>query len=134
MRARIAEELALARKWYPDIKHVGHAGEDWFLLPQYACPMEWAIDGEPVSQLAIAFRLSASYPQTEPYGFATANGITFRGVVPENAGASLPAPFEGEWRLFSWAPEAWSSTAQIEKGSNLLAWIRSFATRFGQGA
>ena len=134
MRPRIAQEFAVLRERYPDIEHVENGGEDWFRLPRYPCPPGWEIDGGPVSTLAIAFRLGSGYPQGEPYGFATAAKITFNGNTPQSAGSACPCPFEGDWQQFSWAPDGWTPTDDIHKGSNVLAWVRSFAARLREGA
>ena len=109
-------------------------GEDWFYLPRYPCPPGWEVAGKPVSTLAVAFRLNASYPQGEPYGFATAVDITSNAIAPTNAGAAVACPFDGEWQQFSWAPDGWTPTDDIHQGSNLLAWVRSFTTRLKEGA
>ena len=134
MRPRIAQEFTAVKARYPDIVHMEHGGEDWFLLPRYSCPQGWEIDGSPKSTLAIAFRLGAAYPQGEPYGFATAAKITFKGAAPQSAGSSCPCPFEGDWQQFSWAPDDWTPTDDIHDGSNMLAWVRSFVVRLKEGA
>ncbi len=134
MRPRIAQEFAVLRDRYPEVEHVENGGEDWFRLPRYPCPPGWEINGAPVNNLAIVFRLGAGYPQAEPYGFATSARITFHGTAPQNVGDACPCPFAGDWQQFSWAPDGWTPTDDIQQGSNLLAWVGSFAVRLGEGA
>lgn len=134
MRPRLAQEFAAVRAWFPDIEHVENGGEDWFRLPRYPCPTGWQIDATPVETLEIVFRLTAAYPQGEPYGFATRSNITYKGGAPNNAGTAIAPPFEGAWQQFSWAPDGWNPTGDIRQGSNLLAWVRSFAKRLQEGA
>lgn len=134
MRPRLAQELGEVRTWYPDIEHVVSGGEDWFHLPRYPCPAGWRVGGKPVDFVEIAFKLTTAYPQGEPYGFATPASITFDGSTPSNAGAAVAPPFEGSWQQFSWAPDGWNPTDDIQRGSNLLAWVRSFAKRLQEGA
>lgn len=133
MRARIEQELALLQKFYPDIEHRERDGEDWFRLPRYPFPPGWQIGSEPVEAEAIVFKIVAAYPTGEPYAFAARAGITFKGAPPNNASSGVATPFEGSWQQFSWAPDGWTPTADPAVGSNLLAWVRSFAERLKGG-
>jgi hypothetical protein len=135
MRARLAEELDLLRHCYPDVEHKEVGGEDWFRLPRYAFPAGWEIGGNMIDTGAIVFKIGASYPIGEPYGFATPAGIAFKGAAPGNTGSPVSPPFDGEWQHFSWAPDSsWAPNADPAMGSNLLAWTRSFAERLREGA
>jgi hypothetical protein len=134
MRARIEQELALLRERYPEIEHKEHAGEDWLRLPRYPFPAGWRINGEPVREAPIVFKVGAAYPSGEPYGFAAPAGINFNGQPPTNTGSPVNYPFEGGWQHFSWAPDDWAPMSDVGKGSNLLAWVRSFARRLEEGA
>lgn len=134
MRPRIAQELALLRRYYPDIEHIEHGGEDWFRLPSYAFPTGWRIGQDTVETAPVVFKIVASYPTGEPYGFATPAGINYNGTPPNNTGSAVAPPFAGSWQHFSWAPDGWTPSADPAKGSNLLAWVRSFAQRLKEGA
>jgi len=134
MRLRIEQELALLRERFPDIEHLEHGGEDWFRLPAYAFPPGWGIKDEPISEAPVVFKVVATYPTGEPYGFAAPAGINFRGKPPQNTGSPIAYPFAGEWQHFSWSPDGWHPTSDVEKGANLLAWVRSFAQRLKEGA
>ena len=133
MRKRIAQELGLLRKYYPDIEHMEHAGEDWFRIPGYAFPAGWRINDEELGVASVVFRIIAAYPTGEPYAFFTPAGINFSDKEPANTTAANDVPFDGAWRQFSWSPDGWAPTADVRKGSNLAAWVRSFALRLKQG-
>lgn len=135
MRTRIEQELALLTKVYPDVKHAENAGEDWFLLPHYRLPPGWRIGETPAETVDIVFKLAPTYPTSEPYAFMTPAGINFGGQAPGNSGAATAGPFPGSWLQFSWAPEGtWAPAAHAADGSNVLAWVRSFAQRLKEGA
>ena len=134
MRARIEQELALLRQHYPDIEHKEHGGEDWFRLPRYPFPAGWRINDAAISETSIVFKIVAAYPTGEPYGFGASAGINFNGTPPNNTGSAVASPFEGAWQHFSWAPDGWTPTSEVRKGSNLVSWVRSFAERLGEGA
>lgn len=134
MRARIEQELALLRRQYPDVQHQEHAGADWFLLPRYPFPPGWCVNNEAIRQAPVCFRIVATYPTGEPYGFCGPAGINFKGKSPGNPGSPVDPPFEGGWQHFSWAPEDWAPTGDALKGSNLVVWVRSFGIRLREGA
>jgi hypothetical protein len=135
MRPRIDEELTLLREVYADVAHAEEAGEDWFYLPRYAVPAGCCVGDKSVDHLAIAFLVKADYPGAPPYGFLAPKGLNFSGAVPNNVGdPPKPVPFPGEWIHFSWTVENWATTSDVRKGSNLLAWCRSFAVRLKEGA
>jgi hypothetical protein len=134
MRPRIEQELALLRSFYPDIEHKEHGGEDWFRLPRYAFPAGWRIGNEPIVAAPIVFKIVASYPTGEPYGFAAPTGINFNGTPPQNTGSAVSPPFKGSWQHFSWAPDGWAPSGDPRKEPNLLSWVRSFAQRLKEGA
>lgn len=135
MRPRIEQELALLRQHYPDIEHREHGGEDWFRVPAYSFPPGWRIGEAAISVAPVAFRVSASYPTAEPYGFLAPAGINFKGNPPGNPGNTPPGPFPGDWQHFSWAPDAsWMPSSEVGSGSNLLGWVRGFMQRLKEGA
>ena len=133
MRLRIEQELLLLRQYYPNLEHLEQAGEDWFHLPDYQFPPGWRIKDSSIIKAPIAFKIGAAYPTSEPYGFAAPAGINFKGDPPQNTGSCASFPFDGEWQLFSWAPDGWKPTSDVRKGANLLAWVRSFSDRLLEG-
>lgn len=135
MRFRIEQELALLAEHFPGVEYKEHAGDDWFRLPAFPVPTGWQIRDKSVETVPIVFKVGPPYPSSDPYGFYTLAGINFQGCVPGNPGSGAQPPFEGDWQHFSWAPDgSWLATAEVRKGSNLLAWARGFAQRFREGA
>lgn len=134
MNSRIVAELELLRAAYPDLEHADAQGEVWVHLPTYHYPPGWLIGNKPIDVGPVVFPVNGSYPMGEPYGFLTPAGINFGGSPPQSTGSPRSPPFGGQWQFFSWAPEGWSPSNDISKGSNLLAWARSFAARLREGA
>lgn len=135
MRTRIKDEFALLLRHFSGVEHAEANGEDWFRIPRYVLPDGWQIGGEAVAELPICFLVKGNYPGDAPYGFLAPAGLSFKGTAPTNTGAPpSPPPFPGEWMHFSWSVEKWSATADVGKGSNLLAWVRSFMVRLKEGA
>lgn len=135
MRLRIEQELALLRERYLDIQHIEHDGEDWFLIPFYPLPSGWQSGTSAAEVAPVVFQIKADFPGAPPYGFLIPAELNFRGSSPNNAGnPPKPPPFPGSWRHLSWSGDDWSAKSDPRKGSNLLAWCRSFANRFQEGA
>lgn len=135
MRRRIEQEFALLREAYGDVEHAEAEGEDWFRLPRYRLSAGWQIGETAVDVVPVVFLIKGDYPGSKPYGFLAPAGLNFKGTVPTNTGGvPKTPPFPGQWMHFSWDAENWAATAEVRKGSNLLAWCRSFAERFKDGA
>ena len=135
VRTRIAEEMALLENNWRDVEHIHADGEDWFKIVRYPLPPGWRLGNDEVKEIPLVFLITAAHPGAQPYGFLTPAGLNFKGTAPNNTGAApKPPPFEGNWMQFSWSPEDWSATNDVHKGSNLLAWSRSFGHRFREGA
>jgi hypothetical protein len=134
MRPRIEQELALLRR-VGEVEHTEVAGEDWFRLPRNQLPPGWRIGDKAVTEIPVIFLIKADYPGSPPYGFLAPVGLNCNGTPPGNTGgAPKPPPFSGDWMHFSWSVENWTATADVNKGSNLLAWCRSFGERFKEGS
>jgi hypothetical protein len=133
MRARLAQELELLRQYFPGVQHIEQDGIDWFLVPDYRFPPGWRISDKDINSAPIAFKLVATYPEGEPYGFAAPAGINFKGTPPANPGSAVTPPFAGSWQHFSWAPDGWLPSNNPREGSNLVVWVRSFARRLEEG-
>ena len=133
MRDRIQQELQLLKPYYRELEHAESPGEDWFLLPRYPFPSGWQRQGIIIANAPVAFKINASYPVGEPYGFLIPTDATFNGLAPHNSAQTRPLPFEGNWQQLSWAPIGWRAGNDAKVGSNLLIWTRSFATRLKEG-
>lgn len=105
--------------------------ENWFLLPDHPLPEGWSL-----KTANIAFRVLPGYPATPPYGFFVPNGLRYEGAFPGNyqEGVADVPPFEGQWAMFSWAPQEWKSSDSIAAGFNLLNFALSFTVRLKEGA
>ena len=135
MRQRIEQELALLREVYGEVGHAEAAGEDWFSLPRYRLPPGWRLGETGIEEVPVIFLVKADYPGSPPYGFLAPAGLNFNGAAPANTGGPPKAPpFPGQWLHFSWESQNWAATADVRKGSNLLAWCRGFSERFKEGA
>ena len=127
MRDRLAQELVLLQHQYGEDVEYREAGE-WFLIPRYPVPAPCYPRPSPV-----CFNLRPGYPGIEPYGFFVSADLRYD-VRAFNASAP-PAPplFPGAWLFFSWASDGWTGTGDVMTGSNLWAWVRSFAARLSEG-
>ncbi|HHJ18513.1 MAG TPA: hypothetical protein ENJ84_01570 [Gammaproteobacteria bacterium] len=128
---RIQQELVLLRTSYPDLQYVPDG--QWVFIPRYATDSGWSH-----SLTDIAFQIPLTgYPATPPYGFHVRSGIRFNNQVPSNYREPAPSkpPFDGDWGMFSWQPEAaqWKPKSSIAAGANLLNWVKGFAQRFKEG-
>ena len=70
MEERIAQELELLRKHWPDLEYVEEGR--WVRLPRYSLPKGWNR-----SETDVAFQILPGYPGTPPYGFYVPVGLTF---------------------------------------------------------
>lgn len=131
MHERIEAELALIQRFFPAV--VCEEQGRWMLIPSYSLPEGWNRQATDV-----AFQIDERHPVSPPYGFYVPSGIQFKGAVPNSYTdpASNHPPFRGTWGFFSWAPldGIWKPTADVQRGSNLLQWIRGFSDRFQDGA
>jgi len=128
---RIKEEIILIRKYYPNLEHDNE--RRWVIIHDYLLPkdMHWnknAID--------VCFFIPNGYPGTNPYGFYVPSDLRYGDQPPNNYNPSPDnkPPFSGNWSLISWMPaDKWNPAAEIQKGSNLLNFVRSFYSRFKDG-
>jgi len=124
----------LLRRHHGDVEHAELNGEDWFRVAAYPLPAGWRLGEAAIETTPVIFKLAATYPTAQPYGFCLPTGVNFKGAAPNNCAALPASPFGGSWLLFSWQPDGnWAPTEQAEGGSNLLSWVRSFAHRLKEG-
>jgi hypothetical protein len=127
---RVLEEIDLLRQQFPGLEYIDEGG--WVRVPGFKRPEGWTpADSDIVFQVPLS-------PGTAPYGFYVPTGARINGGVPQSyaeIGEPRP-PFPGSWAKFSWQPEAgeWQPKASVLGGSNLLGWVRSFATRLREGS
>lgn len=131
MDDRIKNELALLRKCYSEKLLYLEEGQ-WVLIEGYPVPPNLRWNRQETS---ICFQIPAGYPGTPPYGFYVPSGIQYEDSLPNNykEPADNRPPFPGEWGLFSWSEEGWRPGAEVETGSNLLNYVRTFKERFLEG-
>lgn len=124
MSERIEAELALLRRVHPGLEFLDE--EFWVRLATYPLPPGWSAD-----EVALAFRIPPSVA-VQPYGFWVYPSITLAdGRTPTNYTANVEIPFGSGWSQFSWSPLAWRPHTQIEKGDNMLHFLRSISDRLG---
>lgn len=131
MDERVHQELDLLRKYYPNMEYV-ESGQ-WILIKGYPTPegSSWKPPNPDV-----CFQIPVGYPGTPPDWFHVPAGITCNGQRPNNytEPANCVPPFPGTWGSFSWHMENnWRATANIQNGSNLLNFVRTFRERFQEG-
>jgi hypothetical protein len=128
MNERIAEELALLRKSYPDLEYV--ASGHWVRLPKYDVPGDlWE-----QTVVEVCFQIPELIPGQPPYGFYVRPGLTLRGAqVPGNYAYPAATPFGSDWGKFSWQLETWTPNAKIVAGTNMSNFARSIVERLRQG-
>lgn len=124
---RLDEEFRLLRSRFPEITRNG----DWFLIPEYAVPANWA--PEPT---VVVFRAEVGYPGAPPYGFWVPFGTQCNNQKPGSytEPAKNNPPFPGHWGFFSWSPhDQWQAKEPVVAGSTLLNWALGFRQRFEEG-
>ena len=128
---RIKEEIDLLKKRFEDVEYNpdGH----WVRIGSFTIPTPgWSSGVTPV-----AFQIPTSHPGTPPSGFYVPSGTRFNDEIPQNYKEPAPnqPPFNGNWGVFSWAPEdgQWNPGAGVKSGTNLTDWVRGFAKRFQEG-
>lgn len=128
MTARIQQEIELLRGQFPYLEHVPNG--NWVRILAYPLPAGWSRETSDV-----AFQIPPAYPGTHPYGVYVPIGLQFRGAAPANykEPADNKPPFSGQWGIFSWQPEQWRATADLNSGHNLLNWVTGFTVRFNEG-
>lgn len=133
MNDRIEKELVLLRSFYSKLTYVDSG--QWVLIEDYSIPSELSWNRQ---QTNVCFQIPPAYPGTPPYGFYVPIGILFGGNLPQNAykeSIDNKPPFEGSWGFFSWQHHTgWYATSDLQTGSNLLNFVRTFRDRFLQGS
>lgn len=128
---RITAEVDLMRRVFPNLEF----REGWVRITNVSLtPPGWNR-----TKTDVAFQIADAFPGTPPYGIYVPVGLRFNGQMPQKytePSGTIP-PFGGAWGLFSWSVadgNDWRPTASVEKGVNLLQWVRGFGQRFAEGA
>lgn len=128
MNTRIKAELALLRQHFDHIEHVLEDRMHWFKVQSLKMPEGWA-----PAKVPVVFSVTEGYPGVQPYGFFVPVELNLAGESPTEHSAPHQPSFGGTWRFLSWTPEGWQETADLNTGSNLLAWVRTFPHRLREG-
>jgi len=121
---RLLREIAQVREKHPAARH-GERGE-WVHIRDYPLPAG-RYNRE---RTQLLFLVPVGYPNTGPDCFFVDSDLRLAdGSMPPgfNAGgdsSSGPSPLPGSWGWFSWHPQGWRPGAEIEKGDNLLTFLR----------
>lgn len=123
MEERIAEEIRLLKDKYPSLQH--GEGYAWVMIPDFNLP-----EGYNRKITRLLFLISGSYPHVSPDNFYVDAGLKFANNNPLTSySEGAQVPIEGSWGCFSWHPEIWQPSAEIQKGDNLLTFMKSVNIR-----
>jgi len=123
----VARQIELLRAQWPDLEYNPDA--HWVRIPNWHLSAGW----EP-AVVDVAFQIKES-PDQPPYAFlVNATVITHNTNQPGNWVTGAQVCFPGTWSQFSWAPETWTPSADPDRGPNMVAFARSFDSRFNEGA
>jgi hypothetical protein len=119
---RLDQEHQLLKDRFGEVERDGN----WFHIKHYPlAPGLWDVD-----EVQVAFSVPEAYPGQKPYGFYVTPKLKLApDGNPTSANDGTDVPFPGEWLKFSWDQPEWAATANIQGGSNLLAWALSFKER-----
>lgn len=126
---RITAEVDLLRRVFPNLEF----RDGWVRIPGVRLPAGWNR-----AETDVAFQIADGFPGTPPYGIYVPSGVRHNGRMPQNytePSGAIP-PFGGAWGMFSWSVadgNDWRPTASVDKGVNLLQWVRGFGQRFAAG-
>jgi hypothetical protein len=125
MHERVEAETDLVKEKHPGLAHGDK--HNWMRLDGYRLPA----GRYNKTTTTILFNIPSCYPQAGPDDFFVDGDLRLADGSPPpgfNAGSqssSGPAPIEGNWGWFSWHPGSWRPAADIDRGDNLLTFLRS---------
>lgn len=126
--SRIGQELGLLQQNFPKVQHQEVDGNHWFMVEDYKLSPPLS-----PSVIPVVFSVTSGHPVVVPYGFFVPTGIKFNDIPLTLTAPPNPPPFSGNWLFVSWTHDNWIPAADINTGSNLWAWVRSFKTRLAEG-
>ncbi|MFA6357401.1 MAG: E2/UBC family protein [Candidatus Omnitrophota bacterium] len=123
MEERIAEEACLLKAKYPNLQFGQNYA--WIMIPDFNLP-----EGYNCKTTRLLFLISSSYPHASPDNFYVDAGLKFANNNPlASYSEGAQVPIQGSWGCFSWHPEIWQPSAEIQKGDNLLTFMKSVNLR-----
>ena len=118
MQERVTQEIALLKEKYSNLVH--GQNYDWVMIPDFPLP-----DGYNRQTTKLLFLIPNAYPHTAPDCFYVEIGLRLsNGNLPSNYNEEMNVPVGGPWGYFSWHPEIWQPADEIQKGDNLLSFIK----------
>jgi hypothetical protein len=118
MLERLMQEVALLKNKYPGLIH--GQNYDWVMIPDFILP-----EGYDRKSTKLMFLIPSTYPYTGPDCFYVDVGLRLaNGNMPSNYNEEMQVPVGGQWGYFSWHPEVWGPADDIQKGDNLLTFIK----------
>ncbi len=126
MNERIKKELEILKKEFGDLEYK----DGWIFINNFKISSNaWNRD-----IVNICFQIPIGYPGEPPYAFYVPRGIRIKAneqSIPGSYTEPVSTPFGNEWGKFSWVQDnSWKPTSDINSGSNLLNFVRSFKERF----
>lgn len=115
----------MLREKYPDLQYDEQLS--CICIPNYPLPA----NRYNKEQTMLFFVIPKAYPNTGPDNFFVDGDLRLKdGALPPglNVGSdssSGVSPIPGNWSWFSWHPSSWQPAADIEKGDNLVTFLRS---------
>ncbi len=123
MEERIAEEIRLLQEKYQNLQY--GKSYAWVMIPDFNLP-----EGYNRKTIRLLFLILGSYPHASPDNFYVDAGLKFANGNPLTSySEGAQVPIEGSWGCFSWHPEIWQPSAEIQKGDNLLTFMKSVNLR-----
>jgi hypothetical protein len=125
MHERVKQEIEMLKQSYPLLQHGDQL--NWVLIPDFKLPP----DRFNKTSTKILFTIPPGYPNTGPDNFFVDGDLRLKdgNKAPAfNEGSqssSGPALMAGEWGWFSWHPQGWTPAATVEKGDNLVTFVKS---------
>ncbi|HWF49765.1 MAG TPA: E2/UBC family protein [Solirubrobacteraceae bacterium] len=119
------QTFALIKEHWPDAEAVTASGRCWVRLRSYPVPPGWTATASDVLFVV------PDEPAQAPYGFYVPRTLMVKRnpeiVAPTShyirEATGVPAEFNGEWSMFSWAPMQWTPQ------DNIVKFVRSFCER-----
>jgi hypothetical protein len=135
MTSRTAQELVLLKRHWPELEAREAAdGRYWVRLSSYEVPPGWN-----EARVEVCFWIP-NEAATAPYGFYVRPGLMLVSAEstsqPSNYthwAQGVPVELGDGWGMFSWSPlKGWRTHADIERGDNMVHFVRSFYERLEQ--
>lgn len=129
MDERVKQHITMLKTQFSELE----SGENWVYVPHYPLP-ENQYNKDSTKLLII---IPLGYPEIPPDDFFVDVDLKNKDGTPiqnfqegskSSNGSTVPI-LEGEWGWFSWHPDSWRINTDIEKGDNLITFLRSVNIR-----